>query len=132
MKLFARGLRLGCSALGALALGVVSLTGCTERTAERPERLDQVVVSDPNFDFSTTRSVRLTLQPSEAAGQRPVEVTDAEGRRLMNGAFRGAAAIDLKVPVGSPGRLTVRAGRGADAVQREIDLAEDGSASASF
>lgn len=113
--------------LSVAALGLLGATACVDASggASAPETLDQLVITDPNFDFSTSRAVRLELRADEATGPQAVEVTDSEGRRLMDGAFRGSAVVDLKVPVGRARTLKLRVGQGEDAVERELDVDAD-------
>ncbi len=105
------------------ALGLLGATSCVDAPggSSVPDTLDQLEITDPNFSFATSRSVRLELRADEAAEPQAIEVTDSEGRRLMDGAFRGSVVIDLKVPVGHE-RLKLRVGRGDDAVERELDV----------
>lgn len=113
--------------LVVLGFGLAALSACVGAgdDAQGPERLDQLVITDPNFDFATTRTVQLELRAEDGAAPQAVEVADAEGRRLMDGAFRGSATIDLKVPVGRDGTLKLRVGKGVDAVERELDIDGD-------
>lgn len=107
--------------------GVVGLAACADvADGPSPERLDQLVITDPNFDFSTSRAVRLELRAEEGAAPKAIEVADSEGRRLMDGAFRGSATIDLKVPVGLDRTLEVRVGKGQDAVSHDLAIGDDG------
>lgn len=106
------------------ALGLLGATACADASggSSVPDSLDQLEITDPNFDFATSRSVRLELRANEAIGPQAVEVTDSEGRRLMDGAFRDSAVIDLKVPVGRERTLKLRIGNGDDAVERELEV----------
>lgn len=113
--------------LALAALGLLGATACADvaSDAAAPESLDQLEITDPNFDFSTSRAVRLELRADETATPQAVEVTDSEGRRLMDGAFRGSAVVDLKVPVGRDRTLKLRVGHGDDAVERDLTVDAD-------
>lgn len=113
--------------LAIAALGLLGVTACVDASGgtSTPESLDQLQITDPSFDFSTSRAVRLELRADEAAEAKAVEVTDSEGRRLMDGAFRGSAVIDLKVPVGRARTLKLRVGQGDEAVERDLDVDAD-------
>ena len=124
-------LRLRAGLKGLALLGVAAgLTACSDpafRPAPtEPKTLADVVVSDPNFDFGTTQSVRLQLRAAEGSEPKAVEVTDSEGRRLMDGAFKSGASIDLRLPVGKANTVKLRVGSGAEAVERELTV--DGNA----
>ncbi len=130
-------LRLRAGLKGLALLGVAAgLTACSDpswRTTPpsepaEPKTLADVVVTDPNFDFSTTQSVRLQLRAAEGSEPKAVEVTDSEGRRLMDGAFKSGASIDLRLPVGKANAVKLRVGSGAEAVERELTV--DGNATA--
>ncbi len=110
--------------LATAALGLLGATACVDASggSSVPESLDQLEITDPNFDFATSRSVRLELRAEEGAVPQAVEVTDSEGRRLMDGAFRGSAVVDLKVPVGRESTLKLRVGNGDDAVERALNV----------
>ncbi len=115
-----------------VSLTIALLSGCTEPAvtppAAAPTRLADVVVTDPNFDFSTTQPVRLELTAAEGAAPQAVEVFDRDGRRLMDGAFRSGAALDLRVPVGKGDRVKLRVGTGNEAVERELTVDAQGRA----
>ena len=64
----------------------------------------------------------LELRADEAATPQAVEVTDSEGRRLMDGAFKGSAVVDLRVPLGQEGSLKLRVGRGEQATERTLEV----------
>lgn len=115
-----------------IAFAAAGLFGCADAASETPERLDQLVIEDPDFDFATSRAVQLRLEKSADQAPVAVEVTDVEGRRLMDGAFRSTATIDLKIPVGSEGRLTVRTGQGEQAKSQDVTLDDAGRATAQF
>ncbi len=122
----------GLTCVGLMGLGVAG-AGCTSPNGEpgttpEPKRLADVVVTDPNFDFSTTQSVRLQLQVAEGAQPQAVEAFDADGRRLMDGAFKAGASIDLRVPVGRADKVKLRIGTGATAEERELTVGADGTA----
>ena len=112
----------------AAALAVVTaaaaLAGCTAPTFNEaePQRLADVKVSDPNFDFGTSQTVRLELTAAAGAQPQALEVTDSEGRRLMDGAFKSGASIDLKVPVGRAQSVTLRVGQGDAATERVLTV----------
>lgn len=110
------------TALQSVALlGLLGTAACAE-LGDAPTRLDQLVVTDPNFDFATTETVRLELRAEDGAAPKAIEVSDSEGRRLMDGAFRGSASMDFKVPVGRAQTLKVRVGQGDEAVQHEVSI----------
>ena len=114
-------------ARGALAsAALMGAVACAPGGADdaRPERLADVVVPDADFTFATTKTVQLELQ---TAADEAIEVADADGRRVMDGAFAAGARLDLKVPVGTQ-QLTVRTRRGADTLQRDVAIAADGRA----
>lgn len=110
---------------GLLAAGLVCLAGClqAENPSERieePTRLEDVVVADPGFTFATTETVRVEFAGDEEAGHRAIELFDADGRRLMDGAFKPGVAVDVRLPVGRADALKLRVGKGADAVERDL------------
>ncbi len=116
----------------AISAGFLTLSACAPDAAEDPG-LDALVIQDPNFSFATSRSVRLELSPNDAQGQpQALEVRDAEGRRLMKGAFAGPVALDLKVPVGIQQQLTVRQGLGEAVTEQTVNLDSAGDAAASY
>lgn len=96
--------------------GMAALLGCADGSG--PTSLEGLVITDPSFDFSTTETVRLDLVAG--AEPRAIEARDAEGRRLMDGAFKEGVSIDLKVPVGRAEVIKLRIGSGDDAVEREL------------
>ena len=108
--------------LATVALGLASSACIDAQTEATPGSLDQLEITDPNFDFSTSRSVRLELRADEAATPQAIEVTDSEGRRLMDGAFKGSAVVDLKVALGQEDTLKLRVGRGAEATERTLEV----------
>lgn len=114
---------------GAFALG---LAGCAQSNDAGPEsgRIADLEITDPNFSFATSRSVRLQLRSEEGSAPQLVEVADAEGRRLMQGAFLNDTTIDLKVPVGQAHMVKVRAGQGAEATQQDVMIDDAGRATA--
>ncbi len=120
------GLRIG------LCAGALSFAACAVDGGEDPT-LAELVIEDPNFDFATSRSVRLELRPTsvEAASQG-VEVSDAEGRLLFRGAFSAPTTLDLKLRAGAERSLTVRSGSGPQATIQQVDLDSAGRASASY
>jgi hypothetical protein len=122
--------RIARVAWACFILGAAASSACAE-SADAPTRLDQLVIEDPNFTFATARSVTLSLE-AEGTAPKAVEVADAEGRRLMNGAFRGSAQVQLKVPVGADGKLIVRVGQGADVVTQDVTPDAAGRAAARF
>lgn len=101
----------------------LSLVGCAQSAAPGDDvPLAELVVTDPDFDFATTRTVRVELTAAEGAAPQAIEVSDSEGRRLMDGAFRSSVSMDLKVPVGRADTLQLRTGQGAQAVQRQLTV----------
>lgn len=116
---------------GAFALG---LAGCAQSGDAGPEsgRIADLEVTDPSFTFATSRSVSLQLRTQEGAAPQLVEVADAEGRRLMQGAFLRDATIDLKIPVGQASMIKVRTGRGAEATQQDVTVDDAGRATATL
>lgn len=110
--------------LALAALGLLGVTACVDASggSSGPETLDQLEITDPNFHFATSRAVRLELRADEAAAPQAIEVTDSEGRRLMDGAFRGSVVVDLKVPVGRDRTLKLRVGQGDNVVERELNV----------
>ncbi len=119
---------------GLVCAAVFGLSACTDPAPsarplpDAPQRLSDLVVTDPDFDFATTETVRLELQVPEGAAPQAVEAFDAEGRRLMDGAFKAGASVDLKVPVGKADTVKLRIGTGEDAVERELTVSADGQA----
>jgi len=114
---------------GLACAGVLGLVACAQ-SADPSDNLPlaELVVTDPNFDFATTRTVRVELTAAEGAAPQAIEVSDAEGRRLMDGAFRSSVSMDLKVPVGRANTLQLRTGQGAQAVQQQLTVDERGVA----
>lgn len=110
--------------VGLLVVGLGGLGACQQAessasSSEEPARLQDVVVTDPNFTFATTRAVRVEFV-GEAAGHQAVELFDVDGRRLMDGAFKPGAGIDVRLPVGRADSLKLRIGKGAEAIEREL------------
>jgi hypothetical protein len=124
------------NALAGTCLGATLLTGCIIDGSEAPrefadgETMDTLVTA-PDFTFETSEAVHLHIEGSRSAGASPVEVRDAEGRRLYKGAVRGSLDLDLAVPVGAEKTLTIVSGRGAESVSQSVSL-EDGRGSASL
>lgn len=112
----------------AALLGLLGAAGCAQDASREAGSLDELVVTDPDFTFATSRSVRLELRAPDGEPGAAVEVSDAEGRRLMDGAFVGSAQIDLKIPVGAERRLNVRTVRGDAASLEEVSIDPDGRA----
>lgn len=112
---------------GAFTLG---LAGCAQfaNDGAQGERLADLQITDPNFSFATSRTVSLEVRVSEAAGPQIVEVADAEGRRLMQGAFLNDTTFDLKVPLGQAPVFKVRTGQGDQAVEQDVAIDADGRA----
>lgn len=101
--------------------------------AESPDSLASTVILDPNFTFATSRLVRLELLPiNPAAPAKSVEVSDAEGRRLLKGAFAGPISLALKLPVGAARQLKVRLADGASVTEVDVALDDSGLGSASY
>ena len=117
---------------GLGASGLLLLSACTEPTwqpaAESPKRLADVVVTDPDFDFATTQSVKVELQMAEGSAPQAIEAFDADGRRLMDGAFKSSASIDLRLPVGRANEVKLRVGSGDSAVERTLKVDANGRA----
>ena len=113
---------------------VLALAACAEAPTDGPAggRLADLQVTDPDFTFATSRSVRLELRVPAGAAPQLVEVADAEGRRLMQGAFLEGARVALQVPVGQAGALRVRTGRGAQVTEHEVAIDDGGHAVASI
>lgn len=101
----------------ALALGA----GCNASDVTEAVVPFEELVVDPGFTFQTTSAVRLRIEMSEDVVV-PVEVLDGEGRRLYQGGVRANVDLQLGVPDLAAPTLTVRAGRGADAVVRTLDI----------
>lgn len=110
----------GCFAVG--------LAACAPADGTEAASLADLTVTDPNFTFENTRTVSLELQVAGSDTPRAIEVADAEGRRLMQGAFVQDAALDLKVPVGRASTLQVRSGQGANATVQQVDIDANGRA----
>lgn len=107
--------QLACAA--GLAFG---LSACAQGTDNSASTLAEVVVPDADFTFATSRKVSLEVQVG--ATPEMIEISDSEGRRLMQGAFVNSTTIDLEVPVGRASSLTIRAGQNEDAVERAIEI----------
>lgn len=88
--------------------------------APAPQRLSDVVIGDPNFDFATTRTVRVELRAAPGTAPQAIELFDADGRRLIDGAFKPGATIDVRLPVGRAEKLKLRVGKGSGAVEQEL------------
>lgn len=117
----------------ALALGAgLTVTACAPQDgATSAETLNELVVTDPNFTFATSKNVRIELQPSAAEpGGHAVEVTDQEGRRLLKGAVLGDAVVEMPLPAAQATELRVRTGR--NAVEQTVAIDADDRASARF
>lgn len=109
---------------GLLALG---LAACATNEADAPaDELATLVVSDPNFDFSTRRSAQLELRAAENAEPVALEIRDSEGRRLLQGAFRSGATLNFKLPLGADSSLTIRTGAGEAATEQVVRLNDAG------
>lgn len=122
MRAFNRAARAAIAATGLFGLLACDGTGSVD--GEAPASLADLVVSDADFTFASTKTVRLEVETAEGEA---VEVADADGRRVMDGAFLQGASIDLKVPVGNE-RLTVRTLRGDETVSRDVEIGADGRA----
>jgi hypothetical protein len=115
---------------GLAGLGLMGLVACADVSSdpEQKTRLDELVITDPNFDFATARAIRLDLRAPDGSTPRGIEVSDAEGRRLMSGGLRGSATLDLRVSVGQADRLKVRVGEGDDVTEHELVVDENNHA----
>ena len=111
------------------SLGLVSAAACADvGGAAEPTRLDQVIVPDESFDFATARAVRLDLVLEPGAAPQALEVLDTESRRLLDGAFKASASVDLRLPAGRDQALQVRVGQGAAATTRVVAVDAAGRA----
>ncbi len=109
---------------GLLALG---LAACATNDADAPaQELGTLVVSDPDFDFSTRRSAQLELRAADNAAPVALEIRDSEGRRLLQGAFKSGATLNFKLPLGADRSLTVRTGAGDAATEQVVRLNDAG------
>lgn len=115
-----------------LGLGGVLASACALEPADSgAETLDELVVNDPDFTFATSKTVRLELQASgDVAGGHAIEVSDADGRRILKGAVLGNATVDLPVAAAHSRTLRVRLGR--DAAEQTVEVGVDNRAKAEF
>ncbi len=100
----------------------IGLTACAQGPDSSAKNLAEVVVPDENFTFATSKKVSLQVQVAPGASPEMIEISDSEGRRLMQGAFVNSTTIDLEVPVGRAGSLKIRTGQNEDAKERSIDI----------
>lgn len=116
----------------ALSFVGIIASGCAlESTDSGPQTLDDLVVTDPDFSFATSRSIRLDLKPSAAAaGGHAIEVTDEEGRRLLKGAVLGDTVVNLPLPTAQGRELRIRTGRSA--AEQTVVVDADNRAVANF
>ena len=129
LRLLPLSLRRTAAALALLGLGACTMPSAPSTPeGDAPERLADVVVTDPAFDFSTTSSVKLELRMAEGSQPRAVEAFDSEGRRLMDGAFKAGATVDVRVPVGRADKVTLRIGVGTNVEERVLSVGANGLA----
>lgn len=108
---------------------VTALAGCggyESNPVVEPNQPDPAVDFEqlevaPDFEFRTRRSVQLEIESTET--QR-VEVTDAEGRRLLVGGLSGGS-VDMNLPLGFEPILNVRTGEGDAARIQTVNLVGD-------
>lgn len=115
---------LRASAPVLLGLGLSACIG-GEPGTEGPASLDTLVT---NFDFATSRNVSVQLESEE--GPVAVEITDAEGRRIMRGAFRDPGAVELRIPTGSEPVLNLRTQSGTSVRTQTLTVSPAGQARA--
>lgn len=110
----------------------IGLAGCANGLESgTPESLADLVVPDEDFTFATAKTIELDLRVAEGTAPAAVEVADAEGRRIMNGAFLDSAKLNVKLPAHHADSIKVRVGQGDQAVVRDISVA-DGRATANL
>jgi len=116
----------------ALSFAGMFATGCAlEPSDSDAQALEELVVTDPNFSFATSRSVRLEVNPStEIAGGHALEVSDDEGRRLLKGAVLGKSVVQLPLPTAQGRELRIRSGRSA--AEQTVVVDADNRAVANF
>ena len=113
-----------------VAVFILGLVACAPNPGSQAnvDRLADLEVNDPDFAFATQRSISLEVRVDSTAAPQLVEIADAEGRRLMQGAFLSDTRLDLKVPVGQASTLEVRTGQGAEVSKQSIQIDARGRA----
>ena len=115
-----------------LTLAALAFTvgGCAlEPGAGGVESLDTLVITDPTFTFATQKTVRLNLSVQEDTAGQLVEVSDTEGRVLVEGAFLKDVNLDVYVASHLDKSLKLRT-VGSNAPIRDIEIDSSGQASA--
>jgi hypothetical protein len=111
----------------ALLAAPLLLAACTQAPdgAADPSResaLGTLVVPDPSFTFETRSLVRVRLEPRAASASTPVEVRDAEGRRIFAGVVQQPLELDLRLPAGGEQAVVVVSGRGNDTLTQRLEI----------
>jgi len=102
--------------LAVLGLGLV--LGCTSAEPGRPASLNELVIEDPSFTFSTTAVVGVEVAPRPEA-TAPVELRTEAGGLVLQGGFRDTTRLNLRLPLQTT-RLLRHAGTQAPEVV-EVD-----------
>lgn len=89
-------------------LGVGLLLGCSGTEPDLPATLNDLVIEDPTFTFSTSAVAGVEVPPAPAA-TAPVELRTLEGGLVLQGGFRETTRLDLRLPL-STTRLVRTAG----------------------
>lgn len=79
-------------------LGAGLLFGCAQAKPDHPRSLDQLVIEDPSFTFSTSAVVGVDVGP-QADATGPVELRTTQGGLVLQGGFRDAARVNLRLPL---------------------------------
>lgn len=105
------------------SFGVGLALGCSSPAPLAPHSLDQLVVEDPDFSFSTSvvRGVDVAPVPDASA---PAELRTETGALLLQGAFRDAARVDLRLPLGTTRLSRAVDGRTTEVIDVDASTAE--------
>lgn len=95
-------------------LGVSLGLGCSGPAPVAPQSLDQLVIEDPSFDFSTSVARGVDVAPLQGISA-PALLRTETGALIMQGGFRDAAHVELRLPLG-----TTRLVRTADGQPTEV------------
>lgn len=112
----------------ALALPI-ALAACLGEPSNPPgvgaeSGLATLDVPNPDFTFETRSAIRVRLEPQDQSVFTPVEVRDAEGRRLFAGVVQQPLELDLRLTAGAAQAVQVVTGKGIHANTQRLEVVD--------